>query len=51
MGDWTPSSVERSKRGDTYTYEFEGVNAEGRSIDIEVEANGESIIVLNDDET
>ena len=52
MGDFIPNSVERSRRGDSVViYEFEGVDENGRAIDIEVQAEGESVIVLDDDET
>jgi len=51
LDDFTPSSVERSQRGAAIVYEFEGTDADGRAIDIEVQAEGESIIVLDDTDT
>ncbi len=51
MGDFVPTSVERSERGEATIYEFEGVDADGLSIDIEVEATGDSVVVLDDDDT
>ncbi|MEO0983645.1 MAG: hypothetical protein AAFX03_13445 [Pseudomonadota bacterium] len=49
--DFTPSSIERSMRGDAVIYEFEGVDEAGREIDIEIQADGESVVVLDDKET
>ncbi len=52
MGEaFAPTSVERSARGSANVYEFEGVDANGREIDIEIEADGESIVVLDDRDT
>lgn len=47
-----PTAVERSDRGDgVFVYEFEGVDAEGVAIDVEIQADGESVVVLDDEET
>ena len=43
-----PETVEVSKQGDMKVYEFEGVDATGAEIDVEVQSDGESIIVLDD---
>ena len=51
MGEFAPTSVERSQRGAVTVYEFEGVGDDGRAVDIEVQADGESIVVLDDQET
>ncbi|MEL6258898.1 MAG: hypothetical protein AAFQ67_07575 [Pseudomonadota bacterium] len=51
MGDFKPALAERSQRGETTVYEFEGVDADGREIDIEIQAEGESIVVLDDEDT
>jgi len=51
MGEFEPTEVERSRRGDAVVYEFEGADADGRAVDIEVQSEGESIIVLDDEDT
>ncbi len=51
ISDFEPTSVERSERGETTVYEFEGVDADGLAIDIEVEATGDSVVVLDDEDT
>lgn len=51
MPGFAPTSVEKSMRGETVVYEFEGANADGLAIDVEVQAEGESIVILDDDET
>ncbi len=52
MGDdFAPTLAERSKRGDILVYEFEGVDAEGRIIDVEIQSDGESVVVLDDEDT
>ncbi len=49
--DFAPSSVERSNRDDAVVFEFEGVDADGRAIDIEIQSDGESVVVLDDEDT
>lgn len=52
MGEaFVPTSVEKSLRADAVIYEFEGADADGRAIDIEIKAQGDSVVVLDDDET
>jgi len=46
-----PGEIERSVRPDgVVVYEFEGADADGVEVDLEVQADGESIVVLNDEE-
>ncbi|MEM6852138.1 MAG: PepSY domain-containing protein [Pseudomonadota bacterium] len=47
-----PTGAEKSTRPDgAVVYELEGLNAEGVEVDIEVQADGESVIVLDDETT
>lgn len=48
----TINGVEESDRGQgVIVYEFDGVNADGEEVDVEISAFGESVVVLNDNET
>lgn len=52
MGEqFTPQSVEKSVRDAAIVYEFEGADADGRAIDIEIKAEGDSVVVLDDEDT
>ncbi len=46
-----PTSVEKSMRGELVVYEFEGVDENGLAVDVEVQSDGESAVILDDEET
>ncbi|MCG8441812.1 MAG: hypothetical protein MI723_08385 [Caulobacterales bacterium] len=49
---FAPTTIEKSDHLDgVIVYEFEGVDGDGGAVDIEVQADGESIIVLDDEES
>lgn len=52
MPDFSPSGAEQSLRPDgSVVYELDGLGPDGEALDVEVAADGESAVILNDQET